>query len=282
MVTSAIVVEVEEGRRAAHRLGDAANSSRVHFIPCIWKLMFHVHHLLRHLPGVALNSVWPGCISNEITVHRRHRRRHHDSHCSPLPAQTSITMSDRRSDIDDYTRVKRRKTMADTDTGSDSDDGGVHLDSKEFGTPEQVKQESLQRKVKREPEESSYKIYPKQTNAGPVENGVKDGPKPAKAEPSETKYNPYLAHMDEQKDDTLGYGNGYGHGFKSSRMNGMSTGTTIGHFPHHETTAAMAKKAEDGPNNPYNGKPLSKQYFNILKTRRNLPVHAQRSVKIQL
>ena len=38
----------------------------------------------------------------------------------------------------------------------------------------------------------------------------------------------------------------------------------------------MAKLAEDGPNNPYNGRSLSKSYFNILKTRRNLPVHAQR------
>ena len=27
----------------------------------------------------------------------------------------------------------------------------------------------------------------------------------------------------------------------------------------------MAKKAEDGPNNPFSGKPLSSQYFNILR-----------------
>ena len=38
----------------------------------------------------------------------------------------------------------------------------------------------------------------------------------------------------------------------------------------------MARLAEDGPNNPFNGRSLSKSYFNILKTRRNLPVHAQR------
>lgn len=167
-------------------------------------------------------------------------------------------MGDHMPQLDDYTRVKRRKIMDDKDLESESDDGGVHLNPEDFSTPEQVKQEPLQR------------------------NGVKEGPNYAKAEPSGTKYNPYLAHMDEQKDDTLGYGNGYGHGFKSSRMNGMSTGTTIGHFPHHETTAAMARKAEDGPNNPYNGRPLSKQYFNILKTRRGLPVHAQRSVEIQI
>lgn len=164
-------------------------------------------------------------------------------------------MGDRMPQIDDYTRVKRRKIMGAKDMESDSDDGGgVHLTPT---APEQVKQEPIQR------------------------NGVKEESRTAKAEPSETRYNPYLAHMDEQKDDTLGYGNGYGHGVKSSRMNGMSTtGTTIGHFPHHQTTAAMAKMAEDGPNNPYNGKPLSKQYYNILKTRRSLPVHAQRLVGI--
>ena len=38
----------------------------------------------------------------------------------------------------------------------------------------------------------------------------------------------------------------------------------------------MAKGVEEGPNNPLNGQPLSKSYFSILKTRRNLPVHAQR------
>ena len=38
----------------------------------------------------------------------------------------------------------------------------------------------------------------------------------------------------------------------------------------------MAKKAEDGPSNPFNGQPLSQKYFSILKTRRNLPVHVQR------
>ena len=46
--------------------------------------------------------------------------------------------------------------------------------------------------------------------------------------------------------------------------------------PRHATTAAMAQEAEAGPTNPYTGQPFSQQYFNILKTRRNLPVHQQR------
>ena len=55
-----------------------------------------------------------------------------------------------------------------------------------------------------------------------------------------------------------------------------SNGSTFGDLRRHATTAAQAKAAEDGPNNPFTGKPLSQQYFRILKTRRDLPVHAQR------
>ena len=234
-------------------------------------------------------------------------------------------MADRRPDTDDYTRVKRQKTSAAADMVSRaSEDGGVSLDSKDWGnyksTPYKAAKpekdagvkldpdlaptrpklsESSSRlyskvQVKEEPVESKYTVYLDQTKMDPSESESKDWSTRTKAEsmdtksipasssitkePADTKYNPYLAHMDEQTDDTLGYSNGYGHGMKTSRMNGMSSGTTIGHFPRHETTAAMAKKAEDGPNNPFNGKPLSTQYFNILKTRRNLPVHAQRSV----
>ncbi|KAH8601438.1 P-loop containing nucleoside triphosphate hydrolase protein [Bisporella sp. PMI_857] len=78
--------------------------------------------------------------------------------------------------------------------------------------------------------------------------------------------NPYLAHMypDER------YGNGYlqnGYGASSSSLE---------KFKRHATTAEQAHAAEDGPDNPFNGKPLSKKYFNILKTRRDLPVHKQR------
>ncbi|KAH0541298.1 DEAH-box ATP-dependent RNA helicase prp43 [Glutinoglossum americanum] len=47
-------------------------------------------------------------------------------------------------------------------------------------------------------------------------------------------------------------------------------------FRRYATTAAMAKEAEDGPNNFFTGQPLSQQYFQILEARRSLPVHAQR------
>jgi hypothetical protein len=77
------------------------------------------------------------------------------------------------------------------------------------------------------------------------------------------KSNPYLAHHYE--DDANGHGNGYG-----------ADDTPLAKFKRHQTTAAQAARAEDGPNNPFTGQPLSQKYFNILKARRDLPVHAQR------
>ena len=47
-------------------------------------------------------------------------------------------------------------------------------------------------------------------------------------------------------------------------------------FKRHSTTASMAREAEDSKINPFNGKSVSKKYFSILETRRDLPVHAQR------
>lgn len=104
-----------------------------------------------------------------------------------------------------------------------------------------------------------------------------------KTEDSDPKMNPYLAHMyDEHEDDDAEYntgysnGNGYGNGvsLKKDPVVGDSTGWAK--MPRHHTTADMAMKAEDGPSNAFNGEPLSQKYFNILKSRRNLPVHAQR------
>lgn len=82
--------------------------------------------------------------------------------------------------------------------------------------------------------------------------------------------NPYLAHMREENND---YGNGYG---RKAYGNGSSMTTSLSNFKRHHTTAWQAHEAEDGPNNPLNNAPLSKQYFDILKTRRDLPVHKQR------
>ena len=92
------------------------------------------------------------------------------------------------------------------------------------------------------------------------------------------RVNPYLAHRyEEPAEDESSYGaytNAYARPKK--RMDGASKASSLAGLPRHKSTAAMAKKAEDGPNNPFNGQPLSSQYFSILETRRNLPVHQQR------
>lgn len=75
------------------------------------------------------------------------------------------------------------------------------------------------------------------------------------------KANPYLAHMYDNDDS-----------------NGAANGSALSKFRRHKTTCEDAQKAEDGPNNPFTGQPLSNKYFGILKTRRDLPVHAQRQV----
>ncbi|EKG19211.1 Helicase [Macrophomina phaseolina MS6] len=73
--------------------------------------------------------------------------------------------------------------------------------------------------------------------------------------------NPYLAHMYESN---------------NSRSNGSSAKSGLSHLVRHKTTSADARKAEDGPLNPFTGQQLSDKYFKILRTRRDLPVHAQR------
>jgi len=83
--------------------------------------------------------------------------------------------------------------------------------------------------------------------------------------------NPYLAHMN----------NGDDNGYSNGRSNGNAK-DGLTHFKRHTTTAEQAAKAEDGPSNPFNGNNLSERYFGILKTRRNLPVHAQRYVALPI
>lgn len=81
------------------------------------------------------------------------------------------------------------------------------------------------------------------------------------------KPNPYLAHWNNGNGDTDS--NGY-----SDRI---PKGSPLAHFERRRTTAKQAAEAEDSDNNPFTGEPHSQQYFNILKSRRNLPVHKQRS-----
>ncbi|VVT52999.1 uncharacterized protein SAPINGB_P003353 [Magnusiomyces paraingens] len=47
-------------------------------------------------------------------------------------------------------------------------------------------------------------------------------------------------------------------------------------FVKHKTTAAQAQKVESGKINPFTSNEFSQKYFDILKVRQDLPVHAQR------
>jgi pre-mRNA-splicing factor ATP-dependent RNA helicase DHX15/PRP43 len=44
----------------------------------------------------------------------------------------------------------------------------------------------------------------------------------------------------------------------------------------HKTTTKETNVLEDGPLNPFTARPFTPRYLSILKTRRGLPVHAQR------
>ena len=191
----------------------------------------------------------------------------------------------------------------------ESDDGGVKLDGY-YGKPTLVKQESGDREAKRQRSESPLvapedvvlkRLKPnfEQHETTPQRHESRfdvetAGKKRQKKEPDleakpnpylahqdaapekksvDPKSNPYLAHMYDEDESYGGYSNGYG---KTMARSKVSDASTLARLPRHRTTAAMAKEAENGPNNPYTGMPLSSQYFNILKTRRNLPVHVQR------
>jgi len=220
-------------------------------------------------------------------------------------------MADRRPDAQEYPRPKKQRVeemsrfVKDMIDIEDGDQGGVSLNPKSMDS----------RNTKREGEDSPAKPYNATTNSknkaqadikpetendrkgfntaygdqatglmnnvkaeiGDKKTGAKNlnEPKPKALDPKE---NPYLAHHYEEASESYnGYSKGYGR--PANKFNGISNASTP-RMPRHETNAAMARKAEDGPNNPFNGRPLSTSYFNILKTRRNLPVHAQRSVLI--
>ena len=125
------------------------------------------------------------------------------------------------------------------------------------------------------------------------------------SKPSNPRNNPYLAHMYESngklESDAQAEEQAYSSGESDEFGNGvplpkdinrarLSISTSKGpakgpeqasdaplaNFRRHNTNTAMAQKAESGPQNPFTGTLLSKEYFQILKTRRNLPVHAQR------
>ena len=174
------------------------------------------------------------------------------------------------------------------DSDSD-DDGGVKLE--DFGQPAEVKLktevlDARPNKYKEEVDDFVEKIGTKRKqkqedtdDESSPDLAQQHGKPPRKKEP-DPRANPYLAHRYEESVESEGDYNGYsnGYGRPTSRVNGLSNASSLTRFPRHKSTAAMAKTAEDGPNNPFSGQPLSSQYFNILKTRRNLPVHQQRYV----
>ncbi|CAG8440529.1 3457_t:CDS:2 [Ambispora gerdemannii] len=76
---------------------------------------------------------------------------------------------------------------------------------------------------------------------------------------ADTGYNPYLAHLTNQQ--------------LTSNINSRSP---LDGFIPGKTTAEQARKVEEGKINPFTSKSYSPEYYKLLSTRRNLPVHAQR------
>jgi pre-mRNA-splicing factor ATP-dependent RNA helicase DHX15/PRP43 len=81
-------------------------------------------------------------------------------------------------------------------------------------------------------------------------------------------YNPYLAHHYEQ-DASNGYDDGE-----------PAANSPLAGFKRRQTTAKQAAVAEDSDTNPFTGRPHSQKYFQILQTRRDLPVSKQRCESI--
>lgn len=180
------------------------------------------------------------------------------------------SMVDRRPEVDQPRHTKRRKT----------EDGESVANPYLAHKYEEFVEASSYRKlapVKSGGIDPTAKPFIPKCHEDPTvdsNNKNQDGkPDKSKSEHMDPKANPYLAHMYEDSAENSSYSNGYG---KQNRIQGTGTASALAKFPRHRTNAAMAKEAENGPNNPFNGKPLSKQYFSILDSRRNLPVHAQR------
>ncbi|KAI9045226.1 DEAH-box ATP-dependent RNA helicase PRP43 [Aspergillus affinis] len=91
---------------------------------------------------------------------------------------------------------------------------------------------------------------------------------------TDPKDNPYLAHMYADSSS-----NGGSHSWTDGTLDKDSPFAKV---TRHQTTAAQAKKIEDGDFNPFNNRPFSSKYLSILKTRRDLPVHAQRDEFLRL
>ena len=89
--------------------------------------------------------------------------------------------------------------------------------------------------------------------------------------------NPYLSHHYHDQSNSYGGGGMQNGSWAASQYTAKSNGS-FSNMRRHKTTAAQGKALEDGPTNAFTGRPLTQQYMNILKGRRNLPVYAQRLV----
>ncbi|GKT87205.1 pre-mRNA-splicing factor ATP-dependent RNA helicase prp43 [Colletotrichum tofieldiae] len=87
--------------------------------------------------------------------------------------------------------------------------------------------------------------------------------KKEESDSEEPKYNPYLAHMKEEN------------GFKSEE-GVIDSSSPFAGFKKRATTAKQAEKVEDLDTNAFTGRPHSQKYFQILQSRRDLPVQKQR------
>jgi pre-mRNA-splicing factor ATP-dependent RNA helicase DHX15/PRP43 len=112
----------------------------------------------------------------------------------------------------------------------------------------------------------------------PPDRSQYDGDAPAKRQKTlnghtDPRKNPYLQHMysDETERDECNR-----HHKPPSQLNGASSLGPLAGLKRHQTNAKLAQKAEDGQENPFTGESFSSRYVSILRTRRGLPVHAQR------
>ena len=78
----------------------------------------------------------------------------------------------------------------------------------------------------------------------------------------DSDYNPYLAHMYD--------------GDADGDANGAGPGSAFAGLKRRHTTAKQAELIEDRDANPFTDRPHTTQYFRILESRRDLPVHTQR------
>lgn len=79
------------------------------------------------------------------------------------------------------------------------------------------------------------------------------------------KYNPYLAHMHQDG------GNGY-------NSDEPSRDSPFAGMTRRHTTAEQHTRVEDLATNPFTQREHTQKYFQILQSRRDLPVHKQRYV----